>query len=179
MEALLGNRIDAGILRMPADRRGLGTLCIQRDRFLLALPADYPLARQDRAVVAADLDAAPFIMFAPIESRYNYDRVSGILRSADVSPVFVQYTREIHTMLALVGPGVGLALVPESAGSLTVANVRLREIGLSTRTVSEFTLAWKKDPDSPALRRFIEAAARAMEAPPGPPDRRGRGVRPG
>ena len=47
-------------------------------------------------------------MFAPIESRYNYDLVFGILRSADVSPNFVQYTREIHTMLALVGAGVGL-----------------------------------------------------------------------
>ena len=47
-------------------------------------------------------------------------------------------------MLALVGAGVGLPLVPESAGSLTVSDVCLREVGLNTRTVSELTLPGRR-----------------------------------
>ena len=164
VEALFGNRIDVGILRLPIDRRGLETMCIQRDRFVLAIPAAHPLATQEKELIAADLDRAPFIMFAPIESRYNYDLVSGILRSADVSPNFVQYTREIHTMLALVGAGVGLALVPESAENLNVSNVCLRRVDLNTKAVSEFTLAWKRNSDIPALRMFIDVVSRDFKS---------------
>lgn len=159
VEALFGNRIDAGILRMPLDRRGLDTMSIQRDRYMLAVPALHPFAAPERAVTLADLDRQPFIMFAPIESRYNYDIVSNILRAANINPDFVQYAREVHTILSLVGSGAGLALVPESAKSLNIANVVIRGIEIQTRLFSEFTLAWRKHADSPALSVFIDMVA--------------------
>lgn len=165
VEALFSNRIDAGILRMPLDRRGLETICIQRDRYMLAVPAAHPLAAPGKQVVLADLHRQPFIMYAPVESRYNYDIVSNILRSGNVSPDFVQDAREIHTMLSLVGSNLGLALVPESAKSLNIANVVLRDIELNSRLRSEFTLAWRKNADNPALGVFIEMVKKAMACP--------------
>lgn len=162
VEALFSNRIDAAILRMPLDRRGLETMTIQRDRFLLAVPSNHPLGAPDKVVTLADLDRQPFIMFAPIESRYNYDIVSNILRSANVEPNFVQYAREIHTILSLVGSSIGLALVPESAKSLNIANVVLRDVKTDKNLFSEFTLAWRKHADSPALSVFVEVVAREM-----------------
>ena len=68
-----------------------------------------------------DLDRQPLIMYAPIESRYHHDLVSSMFRAAGISPNFVQYAREIHTMLALVGAGIGVALVPAAAGTLGFA----------------------------------------------------------
>ena len=101
-------------------------------------------------------------MFAPIESRYNYDLVSGILRSANAVPHFVQYAREIHTMLALVGAGIGIALVPESAETLNFSGVVLRRIAVGAKSASEFTLVWRKHADNPALKVFVEAVTKGF-----------------
>lgn len=162
VEALFGDRIDVGIMRMPIDPRGLETMRIQRDRYMLAAPAAHPLGSPERDISLSDLDRQPFIMFAPVESRYNYDIVSSIFRSANIAPNFVQYARETHTLLSLVGSGAGLALVPESAQGLNVANVILRDIDTRTRLRSEFTLAWRKHADSPALSLFVDMVAREM-----------------
>ena len=101
-EALGTGRIDAGILRMPIDRRGLETVAVSHEPFVVAVPSGKPLAG-GRALTVQDLDRQPLVMYAPVESRYHHDLVSSIFRAAGVAPSFVQYAREIHTMLALVG----------------------------------------------------------------------------
>jgi DNA-binding transcriptional LysR family regulator len=110
------------------------------------------------ALAVGDLDRQPLIMYAPSESRYHHDLVSSIFRSAGISPNFVQFAREIHTMLALVGAGIGIALVPAAAGTLGFANVTLQQITLYPTVFSELTLVWRKDSDNPALRLFARQA---------------------
>jgi DNA-binding transcriptional LysR family regulator len=69
----------------------------------------------------------------------------------------VQYAREVHTMLGLVGAGIGAALVPESACHLNPTGVVLRPIRTNTKAHSEFTLVWKKSSDNPALKVFVDS----------------------
>jgi DNA-binding transcriptional LysR family regulator len=57
-------------------------------------------------------------------------------------------------MLSLVGAGFGVALVPEAAGSLGFAGVKLQPIKLRLPVFSELTLVWRKRGDNPALRVF-------------------------
>jgi DNA-binding transcriptional LysR family regulator len=155
VEALRTGSIDVGILRMPIDRRGLEVVTVNREAFVVAVPADHPLAN-GRTLTAKDLDRLPLVMYAPIESRYHYEIASSAFRVAGVSPNFVQYAREVHTMLALVAAGIGIALVPEGAGTLGFDRVVLRPITLTPKMFSELTLVWRKRGDHPALRVFTE-----------------------
>lgn len=154
-EALAAGRIDAGILRMPIDRRGLEVVPISREPFVVAVPAGRPLAG-GRTLVIKDLDRQPLVMYAPTESRYHHDLVSSVFRAAGITPNPVQYAREIHTMLALVGAGIGVALVPEVAGNLGFAGVELQPITLTPKVFSELTFVWRKRTDNPALRVLTE-----------------------
>ena len=57
-------------------------------------------------------------MYSPVESRYFYELLLGMTVRAHARPRYVQYVSQVHTMLALVQAGVGLAVVPESATAL-------------------------------------------------------------
>jgi DNA-binding transcriptional LysR family regulator len=154
-EALASARIDAGVLRMPIDVRGFEAVPIDRQRFVLAVQAGHKLAG-GRLLTVKHLAGQPLIMYAPTESRYHYDLVSSVFRVAGITPNFVQYAREIHTMLSLVSAGFGVALVPEAAGSLGFAGVELQPIKLTPQVFSELTLVWRKRGDNPALRVYTE-----------------------
>lgn len=154
-EALGAGRLDAGILRMPIERRGLEAIPISREPFVVAVPAGRPLAG-GRPLTLKDLDRQPLVMYAPVESRYHHDLVSSLFRVAGIGPNPVQYAREIHTMLALVGAGLGVALVPEVAGTLRLPGVELQPIALTPEVFSELTFVWRKRADNPALRALTE-----------------------
>ena len=156
-EALGTGGIDAGILRLPIDLRGLEAVTISHEPFVVAVPSGHALARPG-VLAVTDLDRQPLIMYAPTESRYHHDLVSSIFRAAGITPNFVQFAREIHTMLALVGAGIGVALVPAAAGTLGFANVTLQQIALYPTVFSELTLVWRKASDNPALRLFARQA---------------------
>ena len=156
-EALGTGGIDAGILRLPIDLRGLEAVTISHEPFVVAVPSGHALARPG-VLAVTDLDRQPLIMYAPAESRYHHDLVSSIFRAAGITPNFVQFAREIHTMLALVGAGIGVALVPAAAGTLGFANVTLQQIALYPTVFSELTLVWRKTSDNPALRLFTRQA---------------------
>jgi DNA-binding transcriptional LysR family regulator len=154
-EALAMGSIDVGILRMPIDRRGLEAVTVNREPFVVAVPAGRPFAG-GRSLTAKDLDRAPLIMYAPIESRYHHDLIASMFRVSGIVPNFVQYAREIHTMLALVSAGIGVALVPEAAGNIAFKGVELKPIALTPKIWSELTLVWRKRGENPALRVLTE-----------------------
>lgn len=140
---------------MPIDPRGFEAVPLSHDPFVVAAPSGKPLAGGGPLTVK-DLDRQKLIMYAPVESRYHHDLVSSIFRAAGIIPNFVQYAREIHTMLALVGAGIGIALVPRTAGTLGFAGVTLQPITLTPNVFSELTLVWRKGSDNPALRVFTD-----------------------
>jgi DNA-binding transcriptional LysR family regulator len=104
IDALTTRRIDFGILRLPVDRQLMRTLPVALDRMVLALPDDHRLAGSGE-VSLDQLNDQPFVMYAPVESRYHHDLLTGLFRSCDLRPRFVQYARETHTILALAGHG--------------------------------------------------------------------------
>jgi DNA-binding transcriptional LysR family regulator len=68
----------------------------------------------------------------------------------------VQYIGHTHSILSLVGAGLGLAVVPSSAQRMQFTNVRYRHIDLGAEIAAELHLTWKRDHDNPAAQQVRE-----------------------
>ncbi|CAM5393489.1 LysR family transcriptional regulator OS=Streptomyces antimycoticus OX=68175 GN=SANT12839_007830 PE=3 SV=1 [Streptomyces antimycoticus] len=118
---------------------------------LAAIPAGHPLAAPDRVPHVRDLDGEPFVMYSPAEARYFYEVLVGVFRGAGIMPRYVHHLSQVHTILALVRAGLGLALVPRAAETLGLDGVVLRPVtGVEGEPV-ELVAAWRANDDSPAL----------------------------
>jgi DNA-binding transcriptional LysR family regulator len=153
VQALTSGRHDLGILRTPPSREGLQFRLLRRERYLLAIYRDHPLATRDDLTLR-ELEGRDMLMYSPGAGWYGHDRIRALFVEAGVQPNFVQYFGETLTMLSLVNVDAGVALVTESARDLQLANVVYREIALPRDLRSEFWLAFSPQRiNDPVVRR--------------------------
>ncbi|MGH3245941.1 MAG: LysR substrate-binding domain-containing protein [Trebonia sp.] len=163
VEAIAAGDIDLGFVRPPVTRAGLRSRVVQSERLLLAAPAGDPLARPGRSAEVGELDGRALVMYSPVESRYFHELVLGLTVRARARPRYVQYVSQVHTMLALVQAGVGLAIVPESATALHPDGVAFIALADARSPAVELAATWPENADNPAL-------ARALSLLPDPPE---------
>ncbi|MFI6703531.1 LysR family transcriptional regulator [Streptomyces sp. NPDC050509] len=151
MEELRSGELDLGLVRPPVPGIGLDHRPLHREALLAAIPAGHPLAAPDRKPHVRDLDEEPFIMYSPAEASYFYEVLVGVFRGAGIAPWYLHHLSQVHTILALVRAGLGLALVPQAAEALRLDGVVLRPvIGIEGEPV-ELVVAWRTNDDNPAL----------------------------
>ena len=152
LEALDARQIDLGLLRPPVEHRDLVALPCLSEPLVLALPEaaahDWP-----RRPTLKTLHRRPFLMYSPFEARYFHHLVDGLLERAGVAPDVVEYVTQIHSMLALVRAGLGVALVPESASMLRPEGVVYRPIRITPARPVSLLFAYRKDNDNRVLAR--------------------------
>jgi len=154
---LLSGRIDLGLLRPPLRRAELDSLRVQQERFVVCSHSS--ILDADRPQRLADFSGLPVIMYAPDKARYFHDLLTAEFYAQGVSPQYVQYVSQIHSILALVGVGLGCALVPESARSLHFDGVRYSSLQGEATPEVELILCYRKDNDSPAVARLAALVA--------------------
>jgi DNA-binding transcriptional LysR family regulator len=76
-----------------------------------------------------------------------------MFRKARVSARYVQHISQVHSILALVSAGIGIALVPETAKMLHFEGAVLRELA-EPPVFAQLFLVWLSDNDNPALPAF-------------------------
>jgi len=155
IEALNGHKIDISVLRHTPDTTNLEFVCVARDMMMLAVPRGHRLAT-GRAPTLADLEDEPFITFSPEEGPYFHELTERLLRNAEVNPRYIHRVGQIHSILALVSAGQGIALVPESARALHFDRTIVRKLRMSP-VYAELFLAWETNNANPALPRFLRA----------------------
>lgn len=87
--------------------------------------------------------------------------LTGIFRAAGVAPDHLQQLGSTLTILA----GMGVALVPGSAGLVRFDDLLYSPIELAPGIHSELHLAWRKDNDNPACRVMLRALRQAVGQP--------------
>ena len=85
VEALRNGAIDVALLRPPAADLSHTIHTLRRDRLVVALPAEHPLAAKTR-VRAADLAGLDLIMHSADRHSVMHDVVLGVLQDAGVEP---------------------------------------------------------------------------------------------
>ncbi len=152
VEALMAGDLDAGLLRPPFARQAFAAHRVVAEPLWLAVPAGHALAGRG-ATGFGDLRDTPFVMYSPKGARYFFDLLTARFQAADIAPPMVQYVSQIHSMLALVGAGIGVALVPASAAALHVEGVVLVPFD-APDLLAELYLVWRHGHDNPVLPRL-------------------------
>lgn len=163
LEALRTGRIDVGIVRPPVASPDLDSATLLREPFVVALPAKHPLAAR-RRLRLQDLDAQPLVMYEPGQGGRMYELLTSVFHAAGVTPRYVQYVRQTYCMLGLVASGVGLALLQQSAGCLSMEGTVMRPITLPEHAVSEMCLVWRRkdSEEKPVVARFVAVVRAAV-----------------
>lgn len=150
LEALIAGRTDLGLVRRPREEERVELRCILREGFVLAAPKQHPLANKEELRLA-DLDGQPFVMYSPADGWPTYEVLAPLFTYGKVRPKFTQYIGQTHTMLAMVGAGVGCALVPQSSTVISLPNLVYRNIDLPEAAKLEVYLAWRRGDESPLI----------------------------
>jgi DNA-binding transcriptional LysR family regulator len=156
LEAIAAGDLDLGFVRPPVTRAGLLSRVVHVEQLLLAAPAGDPLARPGLLADMAELDGRALVMYSPVESRYFYELLLEMFARAGARPRYVQYVSQVHTMLALVQAGLGLAVVPESAMAMHPDGVAFTDLAFGQSPAVELAAAWRADTDSPVLARAVD-----------------------
>lgn len=142
-------RVDLAFVRPPLHLPdGLGSVVLLRDRFVLAVPADSPLAGINVAAPAALAQQA----FIVPEQELGTMEVS---RRGGFAAQVVSRPGSLVAVLTEVSLGVGCAIVPHSVmASVHLPGVVFRELQ-GPQISSEIAVAFRRHEQAPAARAFI------------------------
>lgn len=163
VDALLEHQIDVGLLRPPLPP-GFRSLSLGSEEIVVFLPAKHPLAAQESIPLAA-LAGEPMLMFSQGESSYLHNLTMQMCIEAGFAPLVRQETRHIHAIVALVGTGMGVALLPASAGFIHMDGIairRLQDTGAHGGTRRAHTvMATLETNANPAVQLFLAFVQKA------------------
>ena len=162
-QALVEQRLDIGVLRPPVGTPGLATRTIAVEPLSLAVPAGHRLATAP-APRLADLTGEVLLTYPGRARSVVRAAVEQELRRAGAVVARTQEVEQTSSMMALVGAGLGVALVPDSARALHLDGVVHREVAGAPRV--ELALAWREDDTSAATRRFVRMLADHLPTAP-------------
>ncbi len=153
LTALRRGEVDLAVVRPPIAGGGLHTLALGIDPFVLALPAGHRLARR-RSVPLADTAGEPVVMYPSGWAGGFRDLIFSACRDAGFVPRVVHEVVQVHTVLALVGAGIGVGFVPRSISVLGAPGVVF--MALRPAPATRFVLAFDTAVESPARDRLAE-----------------------
>jgi DNA-binding transcriptional LysR family regulator len=162
IEALDSGELEVGLLRPPIDTRHYHSRLVAREKLLLAVPTNHPLARR-RYARWRDLDGIDFIMYDSIEAKYFHDVLAMFLTGKRVKPNIVQRLTQIHSILSLVRAGVGVAVVPKSAHILDISDVEYREFSDQSSPYAELMIVWRETNLNPLIPAVVDIAGSLLE----------------
>jgi DNA-binding transcriptional LysR family regulator len=158
-DALRARQIDVGFWREPkvdedqlrnADLRQ--QLCF-RESVCVAVHQHHPLARQD-SIELQDIADEPLLTLhldQSAEPRYLIQ----CCVDAGFQPTIFQEVAEPQTMLAMVGAGLGVALIPETTGRIGWPGVRFLPVRTNAPSANLY-ITYPAQDDAPVVRAFLK-----------------------
>jgi DNA-binding transcriptional LysR family regulator len=156
--ALAAGELDFGLLLPPvAGAARLEHLVVQRERFVLALPAKHRLAAGGGKVALSALGGEPFVTIPRQIAPRLYDIVAQLAAQAGISLNVAQEAIQMQTVVSLVSSGLGAAVVPASVANLGRRGVVYRELA-DRHPRLDLCLAWRRGTLDAAGREFVALA---------------------
>jgi DNA-binding transcriptional LysR family regulator len=164
VSALLDGQIDVGFLRAPVPAGPLASRVILNEPLMAVLPQDHPLADRPEVDLTA-LSGENFVTYPSMHGSALRDAAVHACFSAGFTPRVVQEAPDTHTVVALVGAAVGVALMPASAERLQIEGVVFTPIAGEIDVRVPIALAWRDGDPSPVLAGFLATAEEILPTP--------------
>jgi DNA-binding transcriptional LysR family regulator len=151
---IFARKLHVGFVAAPVSDERLAQQVVAREPLVAALPARHALAARKGTLPVARLQDQPFILFPRGSAPGLFDQILGFCQSAGFSPRIEQEAVQSQTIVGLVSAGLGVAVVPQSIGTLRrpgVTYAHFRERSPEVKTL----MVWRKDDVSPALHNFV------------------------
>ncbi len=149
---IIEDQIQIGFVRLPVEPP-LVAQYVQRDRLVLAVNRTY-FPGDSEADYLNHMAHIPFLRLNPHQGIRLNRHIDQFLMFHNIYPETVQYASDSQTQLALVAAGIGVALVPQSAVSITPANVSIIDLS-GEYTEWEIGIVWNPRYDNPIRDAFI------------------------
>ena len=162
--ALRSGQIDVSFLRPPVDDPEIASILLSREPFILAMPATHRLAGK-ASVSIKQFANDPFIMYARELGPTFHSEILGFCGKAGFSPKVALEVSQINAAVGLVGSGIGVAFVPESARRVRLDDVVYRPLVERAPKV-DVLLAWQRRRPSQLLDAFREISMQCVKSPP-------------
>lgn len=153
--ALAADEVDVGIMLPPSPDQGFATMTLLREPLVAALPDSHRLAGAKRIAVSS-LAGDPFILTPRAAAPALHDTIMvhcqdhGFVPSVRLE-IFLQ-----QTVVAMVGEGLGVALLPRSLQKTRLPHVAF--VPLIDAPSIELVLAWNEAARNPCVRSFTALA---------------------
>ncbi len=155
LEALRERRIDVSISRSAIDDEELQSVLLWPDPLVVALPKRHALAAR-RRLDLAELAGEPFVTLRPDTSEFA-ERLHGLCLQAGGGARVVQTVAEIPAQLALVGVGLGAALVPVSTVAQSARSVSVCRLPAVIAASAVYAVT-RRDARKRVVDTFVQAA---------------------
>ncbi|EJM69478.1 transcriptional regulator [Pseudomonas sp. GM50] len=132
--------LDFGLVRLPIAAPDLQTRIILRESFVVAMPSDHVLAKQ-QVLLPSQLVSIPCYLLARRFAPDMHDELIAALAGFDTKLNIAAELGEYTTMLALVSAGLGFGVVPAEAARALPPNVIARPLELGPHQTA-LGLAW-------------------------------------
>jgi DNA-binding transcriptional LysR family regulator len=147
-------RIHLGFMRpFGDDIRAYSKRLVQREQYVLALPANHRLCAFPLLTLDMIRDE-PLILVVQKHHRLR-QRFDKCFQLSGFKPNVIQELDSKHAMLALVKAGVGLAFVPESSIIYSPFGVEFRKLDSNLPAFEIFAL-WRPEDDSKLIENFLD-----------------------
>jgi DNA-binding transcriptional LysR family regulator len=155
LDALLASEIDVGLVRQVPRSDVLSSRLVHTDSLVLAAPVGHPLTRLGRSPRLEDITKHDVVMYSPSEAWYFYELVIAAFHRAQTAPRYVQHIGQVHTVLAVVNAGLGVALVPRSASALRLDNLTFLDVQDVQESTVTLYCVWRTTNENPALNALL------------------------
>src|SRR4051794_512554 len=158
--ALAAGDLDFGLLLPPVSGAArLEHIVVQRERFVIALPAKHRLAATKGKVSLRELAGEPFVTIPREIAPRLYDIGTQLAAQAGISLNVAQEAIQMQTVVSLVSSGLGAAIVPASVANLGRRGVVYRDLN-ERHPRLDLWLAWPRGALGGAGRDFVAFARR-------------------
>jgi DNA-binding transcriptional LysR family regulator len=156
--ALHAGELDFGLLLPPVTGAArLEHIVVQRESFVVAMPARHRLARSRGRIRLRELAGEPFVMIPRQIAPRLYDIVAELAAQAGMSLNVAQEAIQMQTVVSLVSSGLGAAIVPASVANLGRRGVVYRALAEHHPRL-DLWLAWRRGTLADHAAAFIALA---------------------
>jgi DNA-binding transcriptional LysR family regulator len=162
--------LDLGFIRLPQTTvpPGIAIKIVMREKVLVALPREHPLAERKKIPCAA-LRNEQIVLYARVDGKSALDgHIRAIAEKGGFKPRIAQKAEKLTAIIGLVAGGSGLAIVPESLRHMHMPSVVFRPLA-DIRPVSELAVAYRRDEHSPAVCFFLKTLSTVSKKAPKDP----------